>query len=570
MKQNLEKRFRLVGKAGLGKSAVMRYVLACFSVFLVFLGLVSLARAEIDPESVLVLANSADSSSVELAEYYAEKRGVPAENVIALEMPSDETISGMEFVESIRDPLLERLIDEGWINGLFRSGRDDHTRRNVSIFGHKVGALVLCKGVPLRIAHENLFMTSADLKRLPKEYQTARSSVDSELALLPAGNYRMAGPFGNPVYGKPEPSEIDLLKVIRVSRLDGPSYGDARRLVDLALQAEEEGLMGRAYVDIGGPYKKGDDWLEGVVRLLEGSDFPVDVDREKNVVIQATARFDAPALYFGWYTRSIAGAWKDLSVSVPPGAIAFHIHSFSATSVRNRDLGWSGPFVARGVTATVGNVYEPYLEATHNPVLLLDTLLDGKTLAEAALRSVRFLSWQPIVLGDPLYRPFKVGLEEQLSSVDLSSPFSQYAVIREMNRIIKEEGGLAAAEYGKLMFFRSPGMALGLKTAKLFRENRQAAQALDVLNPFRFSTVVTPDEVAVVVGIAREFDLLGDSASAIRLMAGVADSPGLPTELQISVLEAGREIAMKNGKFVKAEEFRRDIERRKPPEEAAP
>ncbi len=538
-----------------------RFALAFVGVFC----LCPVLRAEIDPASVIVVANSAETSSVELANYYAGERGVPPENIIALEMSSEETITGMEFVETIWDPLRERLIEEDWINGVLQSGRDDHTRRNATIFGHRIGAVVLCKGVPLRIAHEKLFMNTADSKRLPKPFLTARSSVDSELALLPVSRYRMAGPFRNPLFGKNLPDDIILSKVLRISRLDGPSYGDARRLVDAALEAEKHGLMGRAYVDIGGPHKQGEQWLEGVARRMQETGFPLSVDRKKPV-IQATERFDAPCLYFGWYARSISGVWKDLSIAVPPGAIAFHIHSFSASSIRRRNLGWSGPLVARGVAATVGNVYEPYLEATHNPELFLETLLEGKTLVEASVRSIRFFSWQSIVLGDPLYRPFRVGLEEQIENLDPANPFAQYAVIREMNRIAREEGGGAAADYGKRMFVRAPGFALGLETAQLLRRNGRSVEALEVLAPFRHSTVVAPDEAAVVVEIAREFDQLGDFASALRLAEGIADSPGLPLALQISVLEVGREIAQRNGEFLRAEDFRREIESRKPAE----
>jgi len=522
--------------------------------------------AQLDPASVIILANSAEAGSVALAEYYAERRGIPVENIIELELSIKETISGMEFVETIRDPLLEALIEREWINGVLQRGRDDLTRRNAVVFDHKIGALVLCKGVPLRIAHEDLFMNEADLKRLPEQFRSARASVDSEMALLPAGSYPMAGPIGNPVFGRPQPDNVALKKILRVGRLDGPSYLDARRLIDSALEAEEKGLMGRAYVDIGGPHKAGDEWLEKVTGLLRNSGFPTSVDRSKPL-LSATERFDAPALYFGWYARSISGVWKDLAIVVPPGAIAFHIHSFSATTLRKRNVGWSGPLVARGVAVTVGNVYEPFLEGTHNPILFLDSLLAGKTLAEAASRSVRFFSWQPIVLGDPLYRPFKVGLAEQLEGVSPAVPFAQYPVLREMNRLRAEEGVSAAADYGKRMFFRVPGFALGLETARLLRENGRSVEALDLLAPFRHSTTVAPDEVAVVVGIAREFDALGDFASALRLLKGIADSPGLPLALQLSVLEEGSEIAQKNGEFMKAADFRREHELRKPPQE---
>ena len=536
------------------------------SAVLLFSAVLPVAGA-LDPGRVVILANAADADSVELAEHYARARNVPGENIIALAMPEKETLSGMEFVETVWDPLLEALIEADWIRGSFRSGRDDYTRRKVAVYGHRIEALVLCKGVPLRVAHEDLFFSEADAKRLPQQFQTTRSSVDSELALLPLSGHPLAGPVRNPVYERKDPPGFATDKIVRVSRLDGPTYASAKRLVDSALEAEAKGLRGRAYVDIGGPHKNGDTWLEDVGGILEGTNFPLDVDRGRPVVA-ASARFDAPALYFGWYTRSIAGVWKDLSLSVPPGAVAFHIHSFSATTLRKRNAGWSGPLVARGVAATVGNVYEPYLEGTHNPVLFLDSLLAGKTLVEAAVRSNRFFSWQTILIGDPLYRPFALELNQQLEKVAPTEPFAQYAVIRELNRIRREEGIGAAADYGRRSFRQTPGFALGLEAARLLREDARADEALDLLAPFRHSTTAAPDEIAVVVEIALLFDRLGDTASALRLLAGLADSPGAPLVLQLSILEKAREVSQKSGSFLKAEEFRQEIERRKPPEES--
>ncbi|MFP4357594.1 MAG: TIGR03790 family protein [Puniceicoccaceae bacterium] len=517
----------------------------------------------LDPAGVVVVANASDPESVELAEHYARARDIPAGNILSLPMPGKETVSGMDFVKTIWDPLLEALIDAEWIRGSFGSGRDDHTRRRVSVYGHRIEALVLCKGVPLRIAHEDLFFSEADAKRLPQQFQTTRASVDSELALLPMGGYPMAGPIRNPVYERRDPPGFAAERIVRVSRLDGPTYASARRLVDSALEAEAVGLRGRAYVDTGGPHESGDAWLGEVAEILEGVDYPLEVDRGKPVVA-ASARFDAPALYFGWYTRSIAGVWKDLDLSVPPGAIALHIHSFSATTLRNRDEGWAGPLVARGVAATVGNVYEPYLEGTHNPVLFLDSLLAGKTLVEAATRSNRFLSWQTILIGDPLYRPFALDLEQQLEKLAPTDPFAQYAMIRELNRLRREEGIGAAADYGKRSFGRTPGFALGLEAARLLREDGRADEALDLLGPFRHATTAAPDEIAVVVEIALLFDRLGDTASALRLLSGLADSPGAPLVLQLSILKKAREVSQRAGSFVKAEQFRQEIERRKP------
>ena len=55
------------------------------------------------------------------------------------------------------------------------------------------------------------------------------------------------------------------------------------------------------------------------------------------------------------------------------------------------------------------------------------------------MSSMPSLSWQSVAIGDPLYRPFKVGLREQLKQSS-DKVFGIYANIREINRILAEEG----------------------------------------------------------------------------------------------------------------------------------
>ena len=86
--------------------------------------------------------------------------------------------------------------------------------------------------------------------------------------------------------------------------------------------------------------------------------------------------------------------------------MAVHIHSFSASSLRHADAGWVAPLLAKGAAASLGNVYEPYLQMTAHLDILNDRLLHGFTLAESAYMATRALSWMTVVLGDPLYRPF--------------------------------------------------------------------------------------------------------------------------------------------------------------------
>lgn len=90
-----------------------------------------------------------------------------------------------------------------------------------------------------------------------------------------------------------------------------------------------------------------------------------------------------------------------------PGAFAYHLHSYSAHTLRSTTQNWCGPLLAAGAAATMGCVDEPYLEGTPNIGLFFACWLPaGFTFGEAAYACQRALSWQTTVIGDPLYRPY--------------------------------------------------------------------------------------------------------------------------------------------------------------------
>lgn len=84
-----------------------------------------------------------------------------------------------------------------------------------------------------------------------------------------------------------------------------------------------------------------------------------------------------------------------------------HLHSFSAEQLSDGGKNWSGPLLERGAAVTIGNVYEPYLHLTHDFGIIHQRLLAGHTWVEACWMAIPVTSWQGIVVGDPLYRPFQ-------------------------------------------------------------------------------------------------------------------------------------------------------------------
>jgi uncharacterized protein (TIGR03790 family) len=512
-------------------------------------------------DRVVIVANSDAADSVAIAEHYSDVRGVPRANVIALKMPTAETITWGEFVTSIWQPLESELVRRGWIDAIPMDLVDEVGRREYAISGHKIAALVVCRGVPLRIMHDP--SRYRELRPLTDhaEFQTNAGAVDSELSLLAQTDYPINASVPNPLFGNLQPTDAERSQVVEVSRLDGPTAAAARGLVDLAIRAERTGLLGRAYVDIAGPHESGDRWLESTAVDIADLGYDVSVSRGPGT-LPSTARFDAPALYFGWYDKDLNGPFALPGFRFPPGAIAVHIHSFSASTLRSSTEGWCGPLVARGVTATVGNVYEPYLEYLHRPDLLFEALARGDDLVDAAYFALPVLSWQSIVIGDPLYRPFAIPLSAQTSDLAKLPPqLAGYAVIRRMIALEAAGRPADAIEAGKEGMRQAPNLALGLALARVLEDSGVKDQAVWWVTEAAQSAGATTGEWALIREAASFLALHGRPSEATDLYRKLFAIDAVPPALRSEWLEEARVTALDAGDPSQAAEWKEEMSR---------
>ena len=491
---------------------------------------------------VVLLANSADPDSLRVARHYAEVRGVPLENIIALKLPLAESITWREFVVTLWEPLLDELLRAKWVDAIPMALTDRVGRRKLAVHGHRIGALVTCRGVPLKIEHDPALDLGTPLTQRA-EFRTNAGAVDSELSLLAQPNYPIAALVPNPLFQKENPDALERLQVVRVSRLDGPTVEDALGLVDRAVAAERTGLLGRAYVDMGGIHGEGDRWLEALAIQLERLGWAPAVDRDP-ATLSATARCDAPVLYFGWYASNLNGPFALPGFRFPPGAIAFHIHSYSAGTLRSTTSGWTGPLVARGVTATVGNVFEPYLEQTHRPDLFFRALARGATLVDAAYFSLPAFSWQALLIGDPLYRPFAVSWETQLQTLAKAPPrLTSYAALRRVNAAVASGRRDEALALARTTQRNVPGLALGLALSRLLSEAGDDDSASNALGFVSLLTAIPTDEWALAREAALQLERLGRPVRAVELWRSVLATESLPRELRVTWLPEAKRSA---------------------------
>src|SRR5205085_5713034 len=66
-----------------------------------------------------------------------------------------------------------------------------------------------------------------------------------------------------------------------------------------------------------------------------------------------------------------------------------------------------GDLVRAGATGVSGQVAEPFLDGAVRPDILFPAYVSGLNLAEAFYSAIPALSWQTVVLGDPLCAPFR-------------------------------------------------------------------------------------------------------------------------------------------------------------------
>ena len=523
-------------------------------------------RAVASPkDGILLLANSADPDSLRVARHYAEARGVPAENLIALPMPLAEMISWREFVTTIWQPLVDELVRAKWIEAIPMSTIDAVGRKKIDVHGHRITALVVCRGVPLAIGHDPALYADTLPFTARGEFRTNASSVDSELSLLAHPNYPINAFVPNPLFQNDHLSRFDRDKVVLVARLDGPSVEDALGLVDRALAAERTGLLGRAYVDIGGIHAAGDRWLEATVKMLDSLSFDLDVDRAGSTM-PATARLDAPAFYFGWYAGDLTGPFALPGFQFPPGAIALHIHSFSARTLRSTTAGWTGPLIARGATATFGNVFEPYLEFTHHPDLLLRALMRGATLVEAAYYSLPALSWQTVLIGDPLYRPFAVPFAEQWKNLARLPPhLAGYAALRRMKQLDGENRPAEATAFARQAQREAPSLAVGVALARRLVAAGDGAGAVSVLGFATQLKIFPANEWALARDAAQILEAGGRSARAVDVWRAMLAAKEMPKELRVLWLPEARKSALAAQESAQAEAWQKELDVLNPP-----
>jgi Tfp pilus assembly protein PilF len=104
--------------------------------------------------------------------------------------------------------------------------------------------------------------------------------------------------------------------------------------------------------------------------------------------------------------------------------------------------------IRAGVTGIAAHVGEPFLDATIRPEILFPAYVSGFNLIEAYYLAMPYLSWQTVVIGDPLCAPFPRTAPPQTSlepPADQISELPAFYAARRVREIQSEMRGVQPA-----------------------------------------------------------------------------------------------------------------------------
>jgi uncharacterized protein (TIGR03790 family) len=380
---------------------------------------------------LLVVYQSGNNDSEALARYYIAPetgRNIHADQLLGIRVPEVSAVDRATYEDTIRRPIADFILASG--------GR------------HDLKYIVLMKGIPHQILGENEFSQSSTFSSVDSElctlFSEGRYPVEGQLFNGPRYNDFSGGGFFRAGDGEFRHQRFTVSSQDRtfyldylVGRIDGYTYGDARAIIDRSLRANAEGgwvvfdsSPGRrsldTMVDPVWPLTDPEDAKSGEEMLTEAG---ISVFADTTALRLTGAPEDGlPAgaaenviAYAGWGVNHTGGEYAhgaryildDLQFTWRPGAAWVSYESFNGTVLdgatldenpdARRNQGQVGDFLSTGGTVAIGNVWEPFSSAVGDErVIFYRYVVAGDPWIEAAYKGLRYLSWQEIVLGDPL------------------------------------------------------------------------------------------------------------------------------------------------------------------------
>jgi uncharacterized protein (TIGR03790 family) len=471
-------------------------VLPALSLTIAACTLASSASAQ-SAANVAVIINDASPASQQIGAHYVRARAIPDTNVFRVKTTTDDAIDRERYQSEIETPLAD---------GLRRANLQD-----------QILYVVLTKGIPLRVEGAS-------------GPEGTVASVDSELTLLyrrmtgrevPARG-RLANPYfrGTADIASATPFTRRNYDIYLVTRLDAFTAEEAIALIDRGLNPSRDG---RFVLDQRGGILSnpiGDRWLQEAHKRL------LDLGHGDRVVLESTT---SPARdlenvlgYHSWGSNDVENRVRRTTMRFVPGAVAALFVSTDARTFKEPPPEWKptgdwddrstwfsgspqslvGDLIREGVTGVAGHVSEPFLQSTIRPEVLFPAYVSGFNLAESFYMAMPDLSWQTVVIGDPLCivsTRVRVGDGDFDSSIDKETELPLHFSSRReavMSATLKGVSSRAVRLYLKAEARFNRGDETGRRTA------------------LEEATTVAPDLAPAQLMLAMIYDAAGDFTQA--------------------------------------------------------
>jgi len=321
------------------------------------------ARA-LDAGQVVVLVQRDDPASVEIANYYRQRRGIPEANIIELAMPSGrDVLSGDEF-EPIHAEVQRRLPPGA-------------------------RALVLAWTRPWRAGCMSI--TSAFAFGFDKRFCSSGCGQTSPSRYFNGG------------LGMSDSLPMPLPAMM----LAGESVAQVKQLIDRGIASDYTYPRGTVYLVR----------TEDAARNVRALYFDAIPEQVPGLRMASPSAAEAKGLddVLGFFTGAARVPLLD-TLTFLPGAPADHLTSFGGQLLGNPSQMSALEWLKAGATASYGTVVEPcnHLAKFPHPGVLMHWYANGDSLIEAYWKSVA-TPGEGVFIGEPLARPFgaRVQRDEQ-------------------------------------------------------------------------------------------------------------------------------------------------------------
>ncbi|MCC7479343.1 PKD domain-containing protein [bacterium] len=408
---------------------------------------------------LLVVYNTDDPESVELKDYYMSPEsgraidpdyvlGLPLGAAIGDTVARDDGAGGAkDYVNDIREPVKLHINGSGYKDSLKYilllsgvphriSGTVDLNTGTSSSVDSELCTLFEDGSYPIEgyLWNESVYQGfqqpnfSASSFFMGVENNNTRQGLDRNYSFS-HGQYVLTDSSNNQY-------DLDYL----VGRLDAYNLADAKAMVDRSLAADKSGLGWVIYDSSPGstvydtmadpvwPYTDDDAALCGDEVLTQvGQNHFMDLTNTRILGLESegvpAAAIANVIAYAGWGVNHSGGSWPngpeyildDLQFSWLPGCAWISYESFNATDFASVDpdtdrsditrngQGQICDFIHMGGTVAMGHAWEPWTIAVGDErVAFYRYVVKGDRWIEAAYKAVRCMSWQDVVIGDPL------------------------------------------------------------------------------------------------------------------------------------------------------------------------